>query len=105
MHSNSENREYLQPNTKTNLKRTFLSPSTGIYFGTNNIEKMLNSSSFFLSLAPQASLGLGLLHIIRLSGYTRVYPKVSGLAAWSENGKCYSSLPLGSVVSLSDGSV
>jgi len=27
----------------------------------------------------------------------RVYPKVSGLAAWSEN---YSSLPLGVVVSL-----
>jgi hypothetical protein len=32
---------------------------------------------------------------------TRVYPKVSGLAAWSENCKWYSSLPLGAVVSLS----
>jgi hypothetical protein len=33
--------------------------------------------------------------------YTRVYPKVSGLAAyWSENCKWYSSLPLGPVVSL-----
>jgi hypothetical protein len=32
--------------------------------------------------------------------YTRVYPKVSGLAAWSENCKWYSSLPLGVVVSL-----
>jgi hypothetical protein len=31
---------------------------------------------------------------------TRVYPKVSGLAAWSENCKRYSSLPLGAVVSL-----
>jgi hypothetical protein len=31
---------------------------------------------------------------------TRVYPKVSGLAAWSENYKWYSSLPLGAVVSL-----
>jgi len=31
---------------------------------------------------------------------TRVYPKFSGLAAWSENCKCYSSLPLGAVVSL-----
>jgi hypothetical protein len=31
---------------------------------------------------------------------TRVYPKVSGLAAWSENCKWYSSLPLGAVVSL-----
>jgi hypothetical protein len=26
--------------------------------------------------------------------YTRVYPKVSGLAAWRENCKCYRSLPL-----------
>jgi hypothetical protein len=26
--------------------------------------------------------------------YTKVYPKVSGLAAWSENCKWYSSLPL-----------
>jgi hypothetical protein len=31
---------------------------------------------------------------------TRVYPKVSGLAAWSENFKWYSSLSLGAVVSL-----
>jgi hypothetical protein len=31
---------------------------------------------------------------------TRVYPKVSGLAAWSENCKWYSSLPLGTLVSL-----
>jgi hypothetical protein len=29
-----------------------------------------------------------------------VYPKVSGLAAWSENCKWYNSLPLGAVVSL-----
>jgi len=29
-----------------------------------------------------------------------VYPKVSGLAAWSENSKWYSSLPLGAVISL-----
>jgi hypothetical protein len=29
-----------------------------------------------------------------------VHPKVSGLAAWSENFKWYSSLPLGAVVSL-----
>jgi hypothetical protein len=32
-------------------------------------------------------------------GKTKVYPKVSGLAAWSENCKWYSSLPLGAVVS------
>jgi len=31
---------------------------------------------------------------------TNVYPKVSGLAAWSENCKWYSSLALGAVVSL-----
>jgi hypothetical protein len=31
---------------------------------------------------------------------TKVYPKVSGLAAWSENCKWYNSLPLGAVVSL-----
>jgi hypothetical protein len=33
-------------------------------------------------------------------GSMRVYPKVSGLVAWSENCKWYSSLPLGAVVSL-----
>jgi hypothetical protein len=32
--------------------------------------------------------------------HTRVYPKVSGLAAWSENCKWYSFLLLGAVVSL-----
>jgi hypothetical protein len=31
---------------------------------------------------------------------TRAYPKVSGLAAWSENCKWYNSLPLGAIVSL-----
>jgi len=31
---------------------------------------------------------------------TRVYPKVSGLAAKNENSKLYSSLPLGAVASL-----
>jgi hypothetical protein len=40
--------------------------------------------------------------VITVAGkrYTKVYPKVSGLAAWSENCKWYSSLPLGAVVSL-----
>jgi hypothetical protein len=32
--------------------------------------------------------------------YTRMHPTFSGLAAWSENCKWYSSLPLGGVVSL-----
>jgi hypothetical protein len=31
---------------------------------------------------------------------TKVYPKVSGQAAWSENCKWYSSLPLCAVISL-----
>jgi hypothetical protein len=31
---------------------------------------------------------------------TRMYPKVSGLVAWSENCKWYRSLPLGAVISL-----
>jgi hypothetical protein len=35
----------------------------------------------------------------RFKGYIRVYPEVSGLAAWSENCKWYNSLPLGAVVS------
>jgi len=37
---------------------------------------------------------------IVIPDYTRLYPKVSGLAAWSGNCKWYSSLPLGAVVSL-----
>jgi hypothetical protein len=45
-----------------------------------------------------------LLHFVRyslcVSYYTTVYPKVSGLAAWSENCKWYSSLPLCAVVPL-----
>jgi hypothetical protein len=32
--------------------------------------------------------------------YIRVYPKLSGLAAWSENCKWYGSLPIAAVVSL-----
>jgi len=35
-----------------------------------------------------------------LANITRVYPKVSGLAAGSQNCKWYSSLPLGAVISL-----
>jgi len=38
--------------------------------------------------------------IAEQGGQTPVYSKVSGLAAWSENRKLYSSLPLGAVVSL-----
>jgi hypothetical protein len=63
--------------------------------------------------AIQGAYGLGILNIgivnsnlaqgmtyIYISTSTRVDPKVSLLAAWSENCKRYSSLPLGAVVSL-----
>jgi len=36
----------------------------------------------------------------KLTSYTKVYPKVSGPAAWSENCKWHSSLPLCAVVSI-----
>jgi hypothetical protein len=39
------------------------------------------------------------LHYFYATPNTRMYPKVSGLAAWSENCNWYSSLPLGAVVS------
>jgi len=42
-------------------------------------------------------------HVARMGRWevhTRVYPKVAGVAAWCENCKWYSSLPLGAVVSL-----
>jgi hypothetical protein len=35
-----------------------------------------------------------------MTKHTKLYAKVSGLAAWSENCKWYSSLPLGAVISL-----
>jgi len=37
---------------------------------------------------------------VELGSYTSVYPKVPGLAAWSENSKWYSSLLPDTVVSL-----
>jgi hypothetical protein len=40
------------------------------------------------------------MHMAPLICFTRAYPKVSGLAAWSENCKWYGFLPLGAVVSL-----
>jgi hypothetical protein len=41
-----------------------------------------------------------LLHGVCYEIYMKMYPKVSGLATWSENCKWYSSLPLGAVVLL-----
>jgi hypothetical protein len=50
----------------------------------------------------QARLDIKIKKFSRLVAvrHKRVYPKVSGQAAWSENCKWYSSLPLGAVVSL-----
>jgi hypothetical protein len=42
----------------------------------------------------------GRIHTLCIKQNTNVYPKVSGLAAWSENCKWHSSLPLGAIVSL-----
>jgi hypothetical protein len=47
----------------------------------------------------QEEFGVEKVHT-RARARTSVYPKVSGLAAWSENCKWYSFLPLGAVVSL-----
>jgi len=49
----------------------------------------LDSQSVSQSVIPMS-------HLIGM----KVYSKVSTLAAWSENCKCYSSLPLCTVVSL-----
>jgi hypothetical protein len=74
--------------------------------GLDNLTLTLDSNfSLQLLLAPPLiHLSLATCHYrlyqCRLRRYTREYPKVSGLAAWSENCKWYSSLPLGAVVSL-----
>jgi hypothetical protein len=39
-------------------------------------------------------------YVVGSTSCTRMYPEVSGLAAWSQNCKWYSSLPLRAVVSL-----
>jgi hypothetical protein len=50
---------------------------------------------------PPITQALVMLNVITIfTNNTRVYTKVPGLAAWSENGKWYSSLPLGTVLSL-----
>jgi hypothetical protein len=69
----------------------------------NNISRLLHSNG--LKVKIELSLCLIKYHILevpRCEGVfrecTRVCPKVSGLAAWSENCKWYSSLPLGAVI-------
>jgi hypothetical protein len=49
---------------------------------------------------PQGRYLYSTAHNTYLCGHRRVYPNVSGLVAWSENCKWYSSLPLSAVVSL-----
>jgi hypothetical protein len=49
-----------------------------------------------LSSNPQAREA----HVGKHKKLTRLYPKVSGLAAWNENYEWCSSVPLGAVVSL-----
>jgi len=70
--------------------------------------KLVNSSFVHLNTSTcgnqdPADSAIGTSDLLRAFlrfSHTRVYPKVSGLAAWSENCKCYSSLPPGAVVSL-----
>jgi hypothetical protein len=51
-------------------------------------------------LGSEATLHTHTKQEIKLVFHTRMYPKVAGLAAWSENCKWYSCLPLCAVVSL-----
>jgi hypothetical protein len=48
----------------------------------------------------RAQIRVPSLNVLVPVAYKRVYPKVSGLAAWSENCKWYSSLPPDAVLSL-----
>jgi hypothetical protein len=61
-------------------------------FTSLNLQK--DTFKIFFPLLSRASEIL--LHLWR----RRVYPKVSGLASWSENCKWYSSLTIGAVISL-----
>jgi hypothetical protein len=72
-------------------------PST---FCSHNLS--LRSTLIFSShlLVISEGLQLRLLYIFPPPSSMRVHPKVSGLDAWSEDCKWYSSLPLGAVVSL-----
>jgi hypothetical protein len=55
-----------------------------------------NSSQILLNLILRLLSDM----VTKPGRHTRVYPKVSGLAAWSENCELYNFLPLGAVVSL-----
>jgi hypothetical protein len=65
-----------------------------------NVQSSQHSQAIDPFTEGYVSLSYHVLFILSSSVNTRVYPEVSGLAAWSENCKWYSSLPLGAVVSL-----
>jgi hypothetical protein len=59
-----------------------------------------NRKAGFMISALKSSLSYFTLPSLQYFNYKKVYPKVSELAAWSENCEWYSSLPLDAVVSL-----
>jgi hypothetical protein len=61
-----------------------------------------DSDNVTVKLSPKSgwSAPADVQHLSIKELHKMVYPKVSGLAAWSENCKRYSSLPLSAVVSL-----
>jgi len=61
---------------------------------------LIHLDLFILNITRIAQKYLTITQIRALVANTRVYPNVSGLAAWSENCKWYSSAPQGAVVSL-----
>jgi hypothetical protein len=61
---------------------------------------LLFHAPFCLLILSWTRYAPSMIGVLGRQGYTRLYPKVSGLAAWSEIFKWYSSLPLGAVVSL-----
>jgi hypothetical protein len=65
------------------------------------IQKCRSGSPWQIFATTKKCWGLNYTsYLSHTSQNTRVYPKVSALAAWSENSKWYSCLPLGVVVSL-----
>jgi hypothetical protein len=66
-----------------------------LYFRDHQFNRMIVVTE---KLKSEDSENIKLSDSLRIN--MRVYPKVSGLAAWLENCKWYSSLPLSAVVSL-----
>jgi hypothetical protein len=59
------------------------------------IPPILRGFGNVLNVGAEVELNSG-----KTASHVRQYPKVSGLAAWSENCRWYTSLPLGAIVSL-----